>query len=654
MTIHPRKNDHGKTVEIHKPHEPTPLGSWAESWSIATVVPDGPMPTSINGVPVVSAPSSLNGREDWERLAQAMEFEEPPFEAKGLKPAAGAVVVEPDGRLWLVSPTNQFGHYTNTFPKGKANGLGLKATALKEVFEELGLVVELFKHLIDITRTTSRTRYYLARRKAGNPADMCWESQSAHLVPLELAKGLLNQSVDHPIIDKLIDDEHCWAGWFFCRSHDDPQWEAAKSGQVPATRADWCNLPLPVQRVRIPLDLVFDRAESANLRLGFVPRMMEQKWFTYFEGNTLFEHRSWTGFCISEVHFTPEGEGLRAVCADVNRQPRQYENTDDAEDVRRLSERLRQYARLREEDRNAEDPFVAGLKTAMAPNYLGDPRVVQGLLLPYFQAVLDGHAALRSGAGLRETSQRTTDLNKSLASIFSGENPEYQIIGAWNTVPALGASAIQALDLDPAYCADENLPFILSEGLCGVAIFMGAMFRDFDADPGAEFKRDLLPRIRELLNFTASVLMGTQTVLFPEKTLKDFAYSPAAPPPPKPGLFDLFPPDTPSEGADAPSDINELRKAFGLPLVEPEDASSPAEVPGKTGRPITLPGPIGGLAKALGGVGTLAEEVGVTPRTIRRWANGATIPKLPRKMLTLLFDKHGIDAGNLFTSSSEA
>ncbi len=534
MTIHPRKNDHGKTVEIYKPHQATPLASWVESWSIATVVPDGPVPASVNGVPIISAQEGLCSRENWEHLAQTMDFEEPPFEAEGLKPAAGAVVVEPDGRLWLVSPTNQFGQYTNTFPKGKANGLSLKATALKEVFEELGLVVELFEHLIDITRTTSRTRYYLARRKAGNPADMGWESQAAHLVPLELARGLLNQKVDHAIIDRLFDDVDRWAGWF--------------------------------------------------------------------------------------------------------------------------AERLRQYDRLRAEDRKAEAPFVACMKAATTPNYLGDPSVVQGLLEPYFQAVLDEHVALHSGEGLREATQRTMDLNRNLARIFSGEDPEYQIIGTWNTAGSLGALAVQSLGLDPDYYADENLLCILSEGLAGIALRLREITRAFEADPNGEFERDLLPRVGEILHFTASVLMGTQSVLFPEKTLKDFVFRPATPPPPQPGLFDLFPPDTPSKDAEAPVapfDINELRKAFGLPLVEPEGAPGPLEVPAKMGRPITLPGPIGELAKALGGVGKLGEEVGVTPRTIRRWAKGDIIPKLPRKMLALLFDKHGIDAGSLFTPSSE-
>ena len=34
-------------------------------------------------------------------------------------PTSGAVLVETDGGGWMVSPSNRFGGYANTFPKGK-------------------------------------------------------------------------------------------------------------------------------------------------------------------------------------------------------------------------------------------------------------------------------------------------------------------------------------------------------------------------------------------------------------------------------------------------------------------------------------------------------------------------------------------------------
>ncbi|MCP5179002.1 MAG: NUDIX hydrolase [Pseudomonadales bacterium] len=160
----------------------------------------------------IDAPHNAAG---WERLATTPVFDEPGFAAHGLKAASGAVVVEPDGRVWTVSPTNAFGGYTNTFPKGSLDAghqLSLKANAIKEVFEESGLRVELLGFLVDTKRTTSTTRYYVARRVAGTPADMGWESQAVHLVPAKTLSHFASHPNDKPIIAALLQwiAQHPW------------------------------------------------------------------------------------------------------------------------------------------------------------------------------------------------------------------------------------------------------------------------------------------------------------------------------------------------------------------------------------------------------------------------------------------------------------
>ena len=156
------------------------------------------MPERLNGMVVLSwtdAPTDVAG---WEKLAEQQQeaFTEPAIASvPGKPPASGVVVLESDGRVWVVSPSNQHGGYVNTFPKGKLDlGLGLRANALKEAFEESGLQVELTGFLCDSVRSTSVTRYYTARRVGGHPADMCWESQAVHLVP----RNLLSSVVTHP------------------------------------------------------------------------------------------------------------------------------------------------------------------------------------------------------------------------------------------------------------------------------------------------------------------------------------------------------------------------------------------------------------------------------------------------------------------------
>ncbi|BDU76008.1 NUDIX hydrolase [Mesoterricola sediminis] len=203
MTLHPRLDHHQQPVRIARPHTPTPPGTWPDPAALATVIPDGPLPEQLNGVPFSPWSGAPAGNAGWQDLAEPCAFPEPPFEAKGMKAAAGAVVVEPDGRVWVVAPSNAFGGYQATFPKGKADGMGLRATALKEVFEEAGLQVELVAHLVDVPRSTSRTRYYLARRKGGTPAAMGWESQAVHLAPPSSLKGLLHHPNDAPILEAL-------------------------------------------------------------------------------------------------------------------------------------------------------------------------------------------------------------------------------------------------------------------------------------------------------------------------------------------------------------------------------------------------------------------------------------------------------------------
>lgn len=201
MTIHPRFNHHGQRVTITHPHHPSPLSSWAEPAEVATVVPAGPLPQALHGLSLApwTPPSERGG---WEALAAGLRMQEPPFEPKK-EPAAGAVIVEPDDRVWLVAPTNRFGGYKHTFPKGKTQGMSLHATAIKEVYEESGLIVELIEHLVDVIRSGSHTRYYLARRLGGSPSAMGWESQAVLLVPPDRLRGTLDQPVDHLILDAL-------------------------------------------------------------------------------------------------------------------------------------------------------------------------------------------------------------------------------------------------------------------------------------------------------------------------------------------------------------------------------------------------------------------------------------------------------------------
>ncbi|MGV3726422.1 NUDIX hydrolase [Hydrogenophaga sp.] len=175
---------------------------WTDPGAVAIVVPTGEMPADLNGVAFESWTKAPEDPQGWEALTQLDAVEEPSFTPpNALAPAAGVVVVEPDGRVWLVCPTNQFGGYQMTFPKGRQEpGTSLQATALKEAFEETGLQVRLIRHLVDVPRTQTYTRYYVAKRVGGTPSAMGWESQAVMLVPPTQAHLLKLGALDSAVL----------------------------------------------------------------------------------------------------------------------------------------------------------------------------------------------------------------------------------------------------------------------------------------------------------------------------------------------------------------------------------------------------------------------------------------------------------------------
>lgn len=206
MTVlHPHFDDNKQKVWIRNPDVPSALECWRDSNAIATATPGCPMPPRIGTVSVApwrKVPTSSVG---WETLVQGIRFDEPSMPtAVGRKPSAGTITIESDGCVWVVAPSNGFGGYARTFPKGKTGTMSPHATAIKETYEESGLQVELLGFLCDSIRTTSVTRYYIARRIGGNPAAMGWESQGVLLVPRAQLASVITHPNDQPIVKRIL------------------------------------------------------------------------------------------------------------------------------------------------------------------------------------------------------------------------------------------------------------------------------------------------------------------------------------------------------------------------------------------------------------------------------------------------------------------
>jgi ADP-ribose pyrophosphatase YjhB (NUDIX family) len=201
-TVHPKPNENGKPCVISKPTCPSDPVSWIDPTVTAIFVPGGTSPANLNGIAVAPWSSSPTTDAGWEDLDLFMRPEnEPPLPKSHMPWASGVITVEPDGRVWLVAPTNQFGGHEVTYPKGKRgkSKVSLQANAIRECFEESGLKVKITAYLGDFKRSTSITRFYLGERVGGDPSDMGWESQAVLLIPFNDIPSVISATSDFDV-----------------------------------------------------------------------------------------------------------------------------------------------------------------------------------------------------------------------------------------------------------------------------------------------------------------------------------------------------------------------------------------------------------------------------------------------------------------------
>jgi len=118
--------------------------------------------------------------------------------SSNLKAAYGGVVVDATGRVLLREPTNHFGGYVWTFPKGKADfGEGPEMTALREVQEETGCAARILAPIPgNFTGDTSMNHYFLMAEAVPGAPLAAHDGETAQVVwvSLEAAKALISQT----------------------------------------------------------------------------------------------------------------------------------------------------------------------------------------------------------------------------------------------------------------------------------------------------------------------------------------------------------------------------------------------------------------------------------------------------------------------------
>jgi 8-oxo-dGTP pyrophosphatase MutT (NUDIX family) len=164
-----------------------------------------PEPGVLNGIPFAPAPPKF-----WEKTRDVDVGEPPPARPVN---RAGVLIREPDGRIWIVQPTNGFGNRKHTLPGGGVEpGLTDQQNALKEVWEETGLQVKITGYAGDFEDSNNgnngrlyigervggapwdaKVESFIVSRKTGNPAA---ESETVTLVTPERAAQLLHRTDD--------------------------------------------------------------------------------------------------------------------------------------------------------------------------------------------------------------------------------------------------------------------------------------------------------------------------------------------------------------------------------------------------------------------------------------------------------------------------
>lgn len=81
-----------------------------------------------------------------------------------------------------------------------------------------------------------------------------------------------------------------------------------------------------------PIDRTFPQNEMQRIKRGFVPADSDERWFIFYEEDSLYLHRSWTGFCVYVVRFRDSERGFTAWQLQANRNPKQYGVSDDSYD----------------------------------------------------------------------------------------------------------------------------------------------------------------------------------------------------------------------------------------------------------------------------------------------------------------------------------
>lgn len=421
----------------------------------------------------------------------------------------GGVVISGGRKVLLREPTKHHGGYAWTFAKTEAKpGESPRDAAVRAVREKTGYDAEIRISVPGAFKgSASSTCYYVMDAKHP-PAKPNWQTAGLRWVNFDEARDLIRQSPNAEGRDRdlaILDAAEKSADKIAYNEHPNVQPE------------DWQELKaMPERQTVLYPKLWFNPDEMVKIRRGFFPTVMEEKWFLYFTGDRMRMHRSWTGILIFDVGFAfdPKG-GAYVTDVIVNRENREYSNTDDDEDLKLLEEIIR-YHLLQPLEEPEVDGFVKAMSLAMQPKYLGSPEVVTALVKEVFDVAIRAIAE-------EATEDDFVEAVGKVISAFTDEDAGYTRMPGWHTAEQMGAYVKKYLiGSDQGECLAE----ILGHGMTALIAKLQEMLGGFLKDPAANWEEHALVQLNALHQFVVTVLLGTNTVVSGEKTLSDFHWVP--------------------------------------------------------------------------------------------------------------------------------
>lgn len=422
--------------------------------------------------------------------------------------AFGGVLVSARREVLLREPANHYGGYVWTFPKGKARvGETPEQAALREVHEETGYRAKVIAAIPGrFAGSTSAKTVMFLMAPLGDQERYDRETARTRWVGFTTAAQLIEETVtkaglqrDLKILDAAV-----------------RLFSALPPGDRPAVRReDWTNRPMPERRATFPLDLEYGPEAMLRIRQGFLPSVMEEKWFAWYAVDRLHLHRSWTGFTVFEIRFVPARTGWRAVEAVANRDPEQY-SSNDAADCHHIPE-LIDGLLVHGPTEPTEDGMIGAINLALQKNYLGDPDVVSEVTSRLFRTAIDNHSGCAKPGEPKAT-------YGWMADVLSTDDAGYTSIPGWHCLEGLGVAMIRFFDLSKEECKGKNFRYVCNQSCLAINSSIHRILEEFDRDEHAAWDTHGVKQIGEVQNFVTSVLLGTNSLYFGERTLSEFSW----------------------------------------------------------------------------------------------------------------------------------